>query len=84
AAASRASNSSINDTIDAPYFTRHSRRTPTPPTPSTSVLPAQGFPTGEPHPTAIRIANVLVVVSGSPGVVDAHLAKAVDKVQRTR
>ncbi len=34
--------------------------------------------------TAIRIANVLVVVSGSPGVVDAHLAKAVDKVQRTR
>ncbi|WP_030324149.1 hypothetical protein [Streptomyces sp. NRRL B-3229] len=34
--------------------------------------------------TAIRIANMLVVVSGSPGVVDAHLAKAVDKVQRTR
>ena len=34
--------------------------------------------------TAIRIANVLVIVSGSPGLVDAHLAKAVDKVQRTR
>ncbi|MDO0913036.1 hypothetical protein QQM39_19925 [Streptomyces sp. DT2A-34] len=34
--------------------------------------------------TAIRIANVLVIVSGSPGLVDAHLAQAVDKVQRTR
>ncbi|MEU9875239.1 hypothetical protein [Streptomyces phaeochromogenes] len=34
--------------------------------------------------TAIRVANVLVIVSGSPGLVDAHLAKAVDKVQRTR
>ncbi|MEU9050402.1 hypothetical protein AB0D37_08355 [Streptomyces sp. NPDC048384] len=34
--------------------------------------------------TAIRIANVLVIVSGSLGAVDAHLAKAVDKVQRTR
>lgn len=34
--------------------------------------------------TAIRIANVLVIVSGSPGAVDAHLAMAVDKVQRTR
>ncbi|WP_307714295.1 hypothetical protein [Streptomyces sp. V4I23] len=34
--------------------------------------------------TAIRIANVLVIVSGSPGLVDSHLAQAVDKVQRTR
>ncbi|MEU8972571.1 hypothetical protein AB0D11_25410 [Streptomyces monashensis] len=34
--------------------------------------------------TAIRIANVLVIVSGSPGLVDAHLTKAVDKVRRTR
>ncbi|AZM54574.1 hypothetical protein DMA15_20075 [Streptomyces sp. WAC 01529] len=34
--------------------------------------------------TAIRIANVLVIVSGSPGLVDAHLAQAVDKAQRTR
>ncbi|MFF1769096.1 hypothetical protein [Streptomyces sp. NPDC058249] len=34
--------------------------------------------------TAIRIANVLVIVSGPPGLVDAHLAQAVDKVQRTR
>ena len=41
--------SSINDTIDAPYSTRHSRRTPTPPTPSTSVLPAQGLPLEESH-----------------------------------
>jgi len=32
--------------------------------------------------TAIRIANGLVIVSGPPGVVDAHLAKAVDKAQR--
>ncbi|MFF4799749.1 hypothetical protein ACFY1U_15220 [Streptomyces sp. NPDC001351] len=34
--------------------------------------------------TAVRTGNVLVVVSGSPGVVDAHLAKAVDKGQRGR
>ncbi|MEW2163594.1 hypothetical protein AB0912_11425 [Streptomyces sp. NPDC007084] len=34
--------------------------------------------------TAIRIGNILVIVSGSPGLVDAHLAKAVDKGQHAR
>jgi hypothetical protein len=34
--------------------------------------------------TAIRTGNVLVVVSGSPGLVDAHLARAVDKAHSAR
>ncbi|MEU9606310.1 hypothetical protein [Streptomyces sp. NPDC048057] len=34
--------------------------------------------------TAVCIGTVVVVVSGSPGLVDAHLAKAVDKGQRGR
>ncbi|WP_408055969.1 hypothetical protein [Streptomyces blattellae] len=34
--------------------------------------------------TAVRTGAVVVVVSGSPGLVDAHLAKAVDKVRRIR
>ncbi|MFJ6884036.1 hypothetical protein ACIQRC_04255 [Streptomyces californicus] len=33
---------------------------------------------------AVRTGTVVVVVSGSLGLVDAHLAKAVDKVWRTR
>ncbi|KPC62622.1 hypothetical protein [Streptomyces chattanoogensis] len=33
--------------------------------------------------TAIRTGNVLVIVSGSPGLVDAHLDKALDKAQGT-
>ncbi|MEH0576871.1 hypothetical protein QBA54_20785 [Streptomyces sp. B21-108] len=31
--------------------------------------------------TAIRIGNVLVLVSGAPGLVDANLEKALDKAQ---
>lgn len=31
--------------------------------------------------TAIRTGNVLVIVSGSPGLVDAHLDKALDKAR---
>ncbi|EST29904.1 hypothetical protein [Streptomyces roseochromogenus] len=31
--------------------------------------------------TAIRTGKVLVIVSGSPGLVDANLAKALDKTQ---
>ncbi|MFD9068458.1 hypothetical protein [Streptomyces lasiicapitis] len=34
--------------------------------------------------TAVRTGNVLVIVSGSPRLVDAHLAKAVAKGLRTR
>ena len=34
--------------------------------------------------TAVRTGTVVVVVAGSPGLVDAHLAKAVGKVRRTR
>ncbi|MDQ0750206.1 hypothetical protein QF034_004437 [Streptomyces africanus] len=34
--------------------------------------------------TAIRVGNILVVVSGSPGLVDAHVAKAVAKGLRAR
>lgn len=34
--------------------------------------------------TAVRIGTVVVVVSGSPGLVDVHLGKAVDKAQRPR
>ncbi|WP_436840350.1 hypothetical protein [Streptomyces flavofungini] len=34
--------------------------------------------------TAIRTGNILVIVSGSPGLVDAHLAKAFDKGQHMR
>lgn len=32
--------------------------------------------------TAIRTGNILVVVSGSPGLVDAHLGRALDKTRR--
>lgn len=32
--------------------------------------------------TAVRTGTVVVVVSGSPGLVDVHLAKAVDKARR--
>ncbi|QFQ98512.1 hypothetical protein F9278_22645 [Streptomyces phaeolivaceus] len=32
--------------------------------------------------TAVRMGTVVVVVSGGPGLVDAHLAKAVDKAHR--
>ncbi|MFF4605753.1 hypothetical protein ACFY12_23800 [Streptomyces sp. NPDC001339] len=32
--------------------------------------------------TAVRTGTVVVVVSGSPGLVDAHVAKAVDKAHR--
>ncbi|WP_427919034.1 hypothetical protein [Streptomyces sp. cg40] len=32
-------------------------------------------------PTAIRTGNVVVIVSGSPGLVDANLEKAIAKVQ---
>ncbi|MGW1004074.1 hypothetical protein [Streptomyces sp. NPDC002520] len=31
--------------------------------------------------TAIRIGNVLVLVSGAPGLVDANLEKALDKAE---
>jgi hypothetical protein len=34
--------------------------------------------------TAVRTGTVVVVVSGSPGLVDVHLGKAVDKAQGTR
>ncbi|MDI3417286.1 hypothetical protein [Streptomyces luteolus] len=34
--------------------------------------------------TAARTGNLLVIVSGNPGLVDAHLARAVGKAQRTR
>jgi len=34
--------------------------------------------------TAIRTGNILVIVSGSPGLVDAHLDKALAKARRTR
>ena len=34
--------------------------------------------------TAVRTGTVVVVVSGSPGLVDTHMAKAVDKAQRTQ
>ncbi|MDI3390209.1 hypothetical protein QIS99_29050 [Streptomyces sp. B-S-A8] len=34
--------------------------------------------------TAVRTGNLLVILSGSPGLVDAHLAEAVGKAQRTR
>ncbi|MFD6308528.1 hypothetical protein ACFWFF_36615 [Streptomyces sp. NPDC060223] len=34
--------------------------------------------------TAVRTGTVVVVVSGSPGLVDAHLANSFYKVQRTR
>ncbi len=34
--------------------------------------------------TAVRTGTVVVVVSGSPGLVDVHLGKAVGKAQRTR
>ncbi|MFE4538260.1 hypothetical protein ACFRKB_24815 [Streptomyces scopuliridis] len=34
--------------------------------------------------TAVRTGTVVVVVSGSPGLVDTHVAKAVDKAQRTQ
>lgn len=33
--------------------------------------------------TAVRIGTVVVVISGSPSLVDAHLAKAVDKAHRS-
>lgn len=33
--------------------------------------------------TAIRAGNVVVIVSGSPGLVDAHLDRALDKVEAT-
>lgn len=50
--------------------------------------PGQGRRTGvEPYPvtpslveqTAIHIGNMLVIVSGSPGLVDTNLAKAISK-----
>lgn len=34
--------------------------------------------------TAIRTGNILVIVSGSPGLVDAHLDKALAKARATR